>query len=1016
MKKVAKILGIIVAVLLLLAFALPLLFKDKILQVVKTEINKNVEARVDFSDLSLSLFRHFPKVSLGLEDLSVVGVGEFRGDTLVSAKTLDATVGLTSLISGNNMKIHGVFLESPRIHALVNKDGKANWDIAKADTTPTAGSDTASAFALDLEKYAISDGYIFYNDESAGMKAEISGLDHEGKGAFTQDLFTLSTSTRAGGVTFTNANIPYLAGAATTIDADIEVNNKTSTYAFKKADLGINNLKLGANGFLQLVNDSTYNMDISFDAPTNDFKDILSLVPAIYKNDFDKLKTSGKAAFKGFVKGTYGPQAIPAYNVALDVKDGFFQYPDLPQPVKNIQIAAVVSNPDGVTDHTIVDVTKGHLEMGAEPFDFRFIFKNPETTRYIDAVVKGKLNLAEVSKFVKLEGNTKLAGSVWADLFVKGALSALQQQKGPFQAGGFLDIRNLYYSSKDFPQPIQNGTFKVDLQNTGGTADGTVVNVSSGHVQVGKDPVDFTLLLRNPVSTIDFSGKAKGRLTLDNVRQFVDLEPGTALSGLLDADLTFSGSKAAIDKKDYGSLNTAGSVRLQQTKYVSKEYPEGVTVQNALLQFTPKNVTLNSFAGRFKGTNLTASGVLDNLIGYALNNEALSGSMNLAADKVNLNEWMGTDTTTTATGSAPADPFLVPGNMNLSLQARAGAVQYDKVTYNNVKGTLQLKNETVYLQDVQTEALDGVITFNGSYSTKDNKKKPAVALSYNIKDVNVQKAFMAYNTVQKLMPVGQFLAGKLSSQLSLTGNLGGDMMPDLGTLTGNGNLFILQGVLSKFYPLEKLAATLNVQELQNISLKDIKSQFEFANGKVLMKPFDVKVKDITMQIGGTHGFDKSIDYIIGMKVPRRYMGEGGNALVNSLAAKANQKGIPVTVSDVIDFNVRMGGTLTNPVVKADLKQAAGDVGKELKDQAAVFVQQKVDSAKNRVKDSLVAVRNQVTNDLKNEVAKRVFGPKDSTTSTTGGAVEATKQKATETIKGALNGLLKKKKPATDSAK
>jgi hypothetical protein len=31
--------------------------------------------------------------------------------------------------------------------------------------------------------------------------------------------------------------------------------------------------------FFQLVNDSTYNMDIKFKTPSNEFKDILSLIP-----------------------------------------------------------------------------------------------------------------------------------------------------------------------------------------------------------------------------------------------------------------------------------------------------------------------------------------------------------------------------------------------------------------------------------------------------------------------------------------------------------------------------------------------------------------------------------------------------------------------------------------------------------------------------------------------------------------------------------------------------------------
>ena len=278
----------------------------------------------------------------------------------------------------------------------------------RSDTTMASPDTSPSAFKMTLKHYEINDGYVLYKDESSDMSAELFGLYHEGSGDFTEDVFTLSTKTKTEGVNFTYASVPYLVNTKTNVDADIKIDNTTNTYTFKTDDISLNNLKLSADGFFQLANDSTYNMDIKFKTPSNEFKDILSLIPAIYKTDFDNIKTDGKASFDGFVKGTYSPQQMPAYDVNLEVKDGFFQYPDLPKPVKNIQLALQASNPDGQPDNAVIDISKGHIEMENEPFDFKLLFKNPETSRYIDASAKGKINLAEVSKFIKLEGGTKL--------------------------------------------------------------------------------------------------------------------------------------------------------------------------------------------------------------------------------------------------------------------------------------------------------------------------------------------------------------------------------------------------------------------------------------------------------------------------------------------------------------------------------------------------------------------------------------------------------------------------------
>jgi hypothetical protein len=171
------------------------------------------------------------------------------------------------------------------------------------------------------------------------------------------------------------------------------------------------------------------------------------------------------------------------------------------------------------------------------------------------------------------------------------------------------------------------------------------------------------------------------------------------------------------------------------------------------------------------------------------------------------------------------------------------------------------------------------------------------------------------------------------------------MMPDLSSLTGGGNLLLLEGVLKKFAPVEKLAADLGITDLEEISLKDIKNYFQFSRGKMLVKPFNVTVKDIRMQIGGVQGIDQTMDYLVQMKLPRSLMGSRGNDLVNNLISQASAKGIPVSVSEVVDLNVRMMGTILKPQIVIDYKETAKGVTDAFKEQATAFAKQKTDSVK-----------------------------------------------------------------------
>lgn len=870
-------------VLLVVAFAAPYLFKKQIVDIVKKEINKKINAKVDFKDVDISFFRHFPKVAVGLDDLQVVGTGVFAADTLISSKRIDAALNIMSVIKGKDMTIYSVFVESPRIHAIVNKDSVANWDIIKPDTATSTAE--AKPYKMALQQYAVHNAYINYKDETSAIGTEIFDLNHEGSGDFTSDLFTLKTTTNADAVTVSYGGVDFLYKAKAVADADIQVDNKNSVYRFKTDKITVNDLKLSGEGAVKDLLEKGYDLDIKFNAPSTDFKNILSLVPAVYKNDFDKIKTSGSAIFSGFVKGVYNETSIPAYHVDMQVKDGFFQYPDLPKPLQQINIKATVDNPDGVTDNTVVNVEKAHFEMDKEPFDIRLLVKKPISNMFVDAAAKGKLDLSKLSQLVKLEAGTKIAGLLNADVYVKGNVKDIEAQKlDQFTAGGTINLNNFLY--------------------------------------------------------------------------------------------------------------------------VAKDYPTGVKINTLTTSFTPAKVDIKTLDGQYLSSNFVGTGQINNLLNYMLQGKPLNANLTLKADNINLNDWMGTSADTTAKGAAAA-PFAVPANLNVLINAGVDKLHYDKVDISNLSGSLKINDETVTIADVKGNALDGAVMVSGTYSTKESKAKPGISLLYNVDKVDVQKTFAAFNTVQVLMPVGRFIAGKLSSQLTLNGRLGDNMMPDLSSLTGNGNLLLIEGFLAKFAPLEKIASTLNVKQLEQISLKDVKNYFEFSNGQVLVKPFNVKVSGIDMEIGGLQGFDQSLNYVINMKVPRAMMGDKGNQLVNNLVTQVNSKGVPVKVGDVINLNLKLGGFLKSPTIKTDLKQGVENMADQLKQQVTDFAKAKIDSTKqavtSAVKDTIASVKKQAVEMAKDELARQLLGNKNNPADST-----KTKAKPQESLKGLMNNLLKKK--------
>ena len=71
-KKVLKITGIIILLLVVSLFAIPYFFKDQIKAKIAEAINEKVDAKVSFADADLSLFKSFPQANVSIDNLLII--------------------------------------------------------------------------------------------------------------------------------------------------------------------------------------------------------------------------------------------------------------------------------------------------------------------------------------------------------------------------------------------------------------------------------------------------------------------------------------------------------------------------------------------------------------------------------------------------------------------------------------------------------------------------------------------------------------------------------------------------------------------------------------------------------------------------------------------------------------------------------------------------------------------------------------------------------------------------------
>ena len=580
--KLLKWTGVLILIVILALFSVPFLFKDKIIQLVKDETNKNLNAKVNFGDFDLSVFSSFPDLRFNIENVTVANKGEFEGDTLVSLGELKVDLNLMSVINGEQYKIKSIELSKPKIYVHVLPNGSANYLITKADTdTSTTVEDTAQTkFKLNLKSFSISDGDIAYHDQQTAMKASIKGLDFTLGGDFSQDNFVMQVLTQIKKLSFEMQGIAYLKEVNTKLELEMDMNMPQMKFTFKKNQLDLNALSLGLTGFLAMPKDDI-EMDLQLEAKKTEFKTILSLIPAVYSKEFASIKTKGKLELKGFAKGIYNDKSLPAFGVKLGISDAMFKYPDLPKSVDNISVLLEVNNPDGVPDHTVVDVKKFHIEMAGNPIDMNMHVETPVSDPNLNGSIKGKIILASVKDFVPLEKGDELNGKIEANVNLAGRVSAIEQEKYElFKAEGDVDIDNFTYKTSALPYDVFIGKMALKFSPQ-------YVSLDEFNAKMGRSDISATGRIDNFLQYIFKDSLVKGsfnfnsglldlnELMLPSDSEAVGTVPDTSPLSVIEVpkniDFTLNSSVGKILYDKLEISNVSGNVNIKNARLSMNE-------------------------------------------------------------------------------------------------------------------------------------------------------------------------------------------------------------------------------------------------------------------------------------------------------------------------------------------------------------------------------------------------------------------------------------------------------------
>lgn len=576
MKKFLKIFGILILLLLIVIISLPYFFKDKIAEEIKTAANDNMNALVEFEDISLSLISNFPNLSLDLDNFSITGLEEFEGVKLADIAAIEATIDLASLF-GDQINIKRIAIVSPTLDVRVLENGSANYDIAKASEEEVEEeSGESSAFNIQLKEYSITNANLIYDDKSMPFYMDLKNLNHNGNGDFTQDLFVLATNTDIESIDMVYDGSSYIKKASAGLKADLDMDMANMKFVFKENEIRFNELLLAFDGWLEMPGDDI-SMDITYAATKTDFRHLLSMVPAEFASDLGGVDVAGKMGFDGFVKGTYNDASLPGFGLNLSVDNGRFQYPDLPKSVDNIQVQASIDASDGNDyDKMKIDVPKFYMEMADNPIDIALKLRTPMSDPEIDCDVVAKIVMENLKDVVPLEKGDELTGSINADMGFHGKMSAIENEEYEnFDAHGQMIVQQIAYKSDSLdydvnvdvayfnfsPQFLELSQFKAGVGKSDFSAAGKIDNYMAyalrdemlqGTFSISSNLMDLNEFMSDDEDAATTEGQEEeSEMSVVEIPGNIDFTINADFKKMLYGDMEMDNTRGQIRVKDH---------------------------------------------------------------------------------------------------------------------------------------------------------------------------------------------------------------------------------------------------------------------------------------------------------------------------------------------------------------------------------------------------------------------------------------------------------------------------------
>lgn len=828
--------------------------------------NQHLAGKLDYRKTHLTFFRHFPSLTVSVDDFLLKGSKPFQQDTLLAAREVAVGINLKNLIFDREVKIDEIYVTDAYGNVFVNSKGEANYNVYVSKPSKKPKDTTGSGTSIKLDLIKLKNWNITYRDHSARVLVDAKGLNYTGRGGLSEDIFDLETDLDIDKLDFSLDRVYYAKQKTLHADLITRINTNALTFVLRKNELRINDLPLKFTGFLSILKDG-YNLDVKAASEKTTIRDMISVLPPQYLDWAKDTKIEGKSDLFFNLKGRFSEQQNlkPRLKARLLVRDGFVSNGKAPVPMNHLNMDLNVDLPSLDTNQLEIDLKNLGFDLGPNN-SFKAVVKTKGLNEMqVNADIKGAVDLQTLDQALGLK-DIDVRGLMDTNIKANGIFS-LDKKLFP-KTNGYLNLKNGWLKTKYYPNPIKNINIVANIINTDGTFKSLGVKLDPFQFNFEGNPVFVNADLQN-FEDVLYKVRAKGVLNVGRIYR-VFAKKGFDVSGLIMADLFLNGRQSYATTGQYSKLDNKGNLILKNIKATTEFLPKSFFIKEGNFRFENEKMWFTKFFATYGKSDFSLNGYLLNTINYFIERRGtLHGKFNLNSNYVLIDEFMALKNGDNSKKSIDVEyakvenpkssgVVIIPKNLDVSLQTNIRKVEFKGLALNHLKGQASVDKGQVYLKNTSFDIIGSKMNIDARYQDES----PLTAnydVALKVLDFDVQRAYKEIDMVREMATAAKNVKGIVSIDYKLKGDFDRNMKPIYPSLEGGGIVNLRDVEVKNLKMLSAVGDNIGAKAFNNPDMKGVNIETHIKNNLIHVDKFTFRVSILRPSISGTTSFNGLLD-------------------------------------------------------------------------------------------------------------------------------------------------------------